>query len=375
MSIRPIIKLTPGVHKQQPVIRVMFKYNKLILNQLKTSTNARWSATMKCWYFYERDFYLNIFFMALTELAYIDYSQLKNRQGVPHSDSGTNVLLTKHSQHIELPGGYFKRLEQKRYSKNTIKIYLSYFKDFVKYFNGRDLENIDKDEINKYILDLIKNNGISPSQQNQRINAIKFYYEKVLGRDRQTYSIERPGNEKRLPSVLSKPEIFDIISAISNLKHRCIISLIYSADLRRGELFNLKINDIDSKRMLLSIRDAKGIKDRHTLLSKKNLSELREYFKHFKPKVWLFEGPESNPYSHESISKILSKAVCKTSIKKTVTPHTLRHSFATHLLEQGTDLRYIQGLLGHSSSKTTEIYTHISNKYLKNIKNPLDDFT
>jgi site-specific recombinase XerD len=171
----------------------------------------------------------------------------------------------------------------------------------------------------------------------------------------------------------SKDEVSRIIGAISNLKHRCIISLIYSAGLRRSELINLKIRDIDSGRMLIRVEDSKGNKDRYTLLSKKVLNELRDYYKVWKPKEWLFEGAEKEAYSATSIAKILNMAVNKSGIKKRVTPHMLRHSFATHLLEQGTDLRYIQELLGHENSKTTEIYTHVSNKKLKEIKNPLDE--
>lgn len=265
-------------------------------------------------------------------------------------------------------------LIQKRYSKNTQNIYYNYFKDFCIYFKKENLLNITTAQINAYILDLIKSKNISISQQNQRINAIKFYYEKVLGRDKQYYELHRPKKEHKLPKVLSKDEIKKIFDVTNNLKHKCILMLIYSAGLRRSELLNLTVNDIDSKRMLIIIKGAKGKKDRISLLSENLLQLLRQYYKEYCPKKYLFEGQNGSRYSTTSIANILKKAAKKAGIRKTVTPHMLRHSFATHLLEQGTDLRYIQELLGHKSSKTTEIYTHVSKKAIDKIKNPVDDF-
>jgi len=269
---------------------------------------------------------------------------------------------------------YTDLLIQKRYSENTIKTYCNYFKDFCIYFNNKPLEIITTSQINSYILDLIKSKNISISQQNQRINAIKFYYEKVLRRDKQYYELYRPKKEHKLPKVLSKNEIKKIFDVTSNLKHKCILMLIYSAGLRRSELLNLKFNDIDSKRMIIHIHEAKGKKDRISLLSDNLLQLLRQYYKEYRPKKYLFEGQYGGQYSASSVGNILKKSAKKAGIRKTVTPHMLRHSFATHLLEQGTDLRYIQELLGHGSSKTTEIYTHVSKKAIDQIKNPMDDF-
>ncbi len=268
---------------------------------------------------------------------------------------------------------YSNLLTQKRYSPNTQKTYMGYFSDFRRYFRFKDIYHIGKDEINRYILDLIQTNNISPSQQNQRINAIKFYYEKVLGREKEYYNIQRPKKEYHLPKVLSKKEIKCMIQSCENLKHKCILMILYSAGLRRSELLDLQIDDIDSKRMLILIKGAKGNKDRITLLSERLLSMLRDYYKKYKPEKYLFEGQRGNKYSASSVANILKHATLKAGIRKNVTPHMLRHSFATHLLEQGTDLRYIQELLGHNSSKTTEIYTHISKKTITNIQNPMDD--
>lgn len=269
---------------------------------------------------------------------------------------------------------YKNRLIQQRYSGNTINIYCNYFKDFCDYFKNYDLKNIQPEQINKYILDLIKKRNISVSQQNQRINAIKFYYEKILGKEKQYYSIYRPKKEQKLPEVLSKNEVKRIFDSCDNIKHRCILMLIYSAGLRRSELINLKISDIDSERMVIHIKGGKGKKDRISLLSENTLHILRNYYKIYKPKVYLFEGATGGKYSPTSVANILKKAAFKAGIKKRVTPHMLRHSFATHLLEQGTDLRYIQELLGHNSSKTTEIYTHVSKKAINKIRNPIDEF-
>ncbi len=269
---------------------------------------------------------------------------------------------------------YRNRLIQRRYSQNTIDIYYNYFKDFCIIFKKIDLQNIKPEQINNYILNLIKAKNISISQQNQRINAIKFYYEKILGKEKQYYSLHRPKKEYKLPKVLSKNEMKRIFNSCNNIKHRCILMLIYSAGLRRSELIDLEIPDIDSERMVVNIRGAKGKKARISLLSENTLHLLRDYYISYKPKVYLFEGPKGGKYSPTSIANILKKSARKSGITKNVTPHMLRHSFATHLLEQGTDLRYIQELLGHNSSKTTEIYTHVSKKAIDRIRNPIDDF-
>jgi site-specific recombinase XerD len=269
---------------------------------------------------------------------------------------------------------YKDLLIQKRYSNNTVKTYCNYFKDFVIYFRKEKLEKITTCQINSYILELINLRNISVSQQNQRINAIKFYYEKVLGRTKEYYELHRPRKEHKLPKVLSKNEVKKILNSCNNIKHKCILMLIYSAGLRRSELLNLTVSDIDSERMVINIIGAKGKKDRISLLSYNLLQLLRKYYIEYKPKKFLFEGQDGGQYSATSVAKLLKNAAGRAGIHKDVTPHMLRHSFATHLLEQGTDLRYIQELLGHESSKTTEIYTHVSKRAIDKIRNPVDDF-
>ncbi len=275
----------------------------------------------------------------------------------------------------ELPPGYLELLLRKRYSSSTIASYTKYFRDYIKYFAGEDLIEIGHPQINAYLLELIQNKNISGSQQNQRINAIKFYYEKVLGRKKEYYRISRPRKESKLPTVLTLEEIEKLFKAITNQKHKCILMTLYSGGLRRSELINLKIADIDSARMLIKVCGAKGKKDRYTLLSERLLSELRSYYTIYRPNLYLFEGQDGGSYSATSIERICGNAVSKARIRKHITPHCLRHSFATHLLEQGTNLRYIQELLGHSSTKTTQIYTRVASNAIMKIRNPLDHNT
>lgn len=267
---------------------------------------------------------------------------------------------------------YNKMLKLKRYSSNTERNYQKAFQYFLSHFSDRDIDNLSKSEIQEYLFNQIEK-GLSPSLQNQYINAIKFYYEKVLGRRKEIYDLPRPRREHKLPAVLSEEEIILIFNQVSNLKHKTILYLIYSSGIRVSELVNLKITDIDSNRNLILIRNSKGKKDRTTLLSQALLKLLREYYQNYKPKEYLFEGQKGGKYSTRSVQNILKMALSKSGIRKHATIHTLRHSFATHLLERGTDLRYIQELLGHSNSKTTEIYTHITKRGLDKIVSPLDN--
>ncbi len=259
-----------------------------------------------------------------------------------------------------------------RYSEATLQTYSHMFRQFLLAQYPKPLHQIGKQDIQQYHLHLIKEKNISRSYQNQSINAIKFYAEKVLGQDRQLIELERPSKVSRLPVVLSLEEVKRILQCTENLKHKALLTTVYAAGLRMGELLNLRPRDIDSSRMRIWVREGKGVKDRYTLLSPTLLALLRAYFKQYRPVAYLFEGPTGGPYSGSSVRKVLKKATKRAGIQKIVKPHTLRHSFATHLLENGTNLRYIQTLLGHSSSKTTEIYTHVSTTSLKDVVSPLD---
>lgn len=265
-----------------------------------------------------------------------------------------------------------KKLILKSYSKNTIDSYKSELSIFLKYFEKFNLKMITKDQIESYIHYMITKYKISESKQNLAINAIKFYYEQVLGQPREYYDIQRPKKANSLPNVLSEQEVLALINSPSNIKHKAILYTIYSGGLRISEAINLRIIDIHSDDSYIFIKGGKGKRDRQTLLSNNLLEVLCEYYKKHKPSYWLFEGQDGGKYSSKSIQNIFRKAQQKSKANPWSTPHTLRHSFATHLLENGENLRNIQALLGHSSSKTTEIYTHLVNISNNKIQNPLD---
>lgn len=270
------------------------------------------------------------------------------------------------------PPEYMEKLTIKRYSPNTARTYIAAFEAFINYYEHLPPIEITEEQIKDYLLYLIEKKQVSESYQNIAINAIKFYFEQVLGGQRKFYQIDRPFKPQKLPSVLSTEEVQRIIGTIENLKHKCVILTIYSAGLRISELVHLKVADIDSKRMLIHVKGAKGKKDRYTLLSEKLLICLRQYFKEYKPRDYLFEGQTGGQYTARSVNEVFLNASRKAKILKKATVHTLRHSFATHLLENGANLRYIQSLLGHGSSKTTEIYTHVTTKGMETVKSPLD---
>lgn len=264
-------------------------------------------------------------------------------------------------------------LHHKRYSTNTVKVYSEALRVFLTWFDAKEDHAFILEDLinfnNRYVLD----KGYSVSYQNQVINAIRLYFQLCGNKAMENVNLERPRREHRLPSVLNKTGIKAILQAHANLKHRCMLSLIYSCGLRRGELLSLRPTDIDSGRGVILIRQSKGKKDRIAPLSSKILEMLRDYYRQYRPATWLFEGQEKGmPYDERSLQMVLKSALKKARIKKPVTLHWLRHSYATHLLESGTDLRYIQELLGHKSSKTTEIYTHVSTRMIQQINSPFD---
>ncbi len=269
---------------------------------------------------------------------------------------------------------YKDQLILKRYSDCTIAIYLEQIKRFFSYFSNVEPVELSDDNVKEYMLYLLIKKKISFSYQKQAISAIKFYFEKILRRETKSYYFEIPKrDEQKLPIVLSKAEVRDIITSTNNLKHQTILSTVYSAGLRLSEVVNLKIADIDSERKLIYVRGGKGKKDRTTILARDLILLLRKYLREFKPKLWVFEGKSGEQYSRRSVQEVFYYALEKSKVDKKVSVHTLRHSFATHLLEAGEDLRYIQKILGHKSSKTTEIYTHVTKIGLQKIKSPLDE--
>ena len=264
------------------------------------------------------------------------------------------------------------QLQIARYSQATFNVYVHMFRAFLKYTYPLPLHQVTRVHVQQYHADLVVHKNVSRSYQNQSVNALKFYLERVLGQDRQFIHLERPKKVERLPEVLSLEEVQAILQHTANLKHKAILTTIYAAGLRMGELLNLQLKDIDSTHMRIWVREGKGVKDRMTVLSPILLKLLRLYYRSCRPQVYVFEGGPGKPYSGSSVRKILQRSVRSAGLLKHVRPHTLRHSFATHLLENGTNLRYIQELLGHNSAKTTEVYTHVSSKKLGDVQSPLD---
>ncbi len=258
-----------------------------------------------------------------------------------------------------------RKLKLCRYSKNTQEIYLSCLKKYFAWLNPKLPENGTREDIENFLLKII-DHGLSKSTQNQYINAIKFYYEQILKQERSFYHFDRPRKDKRLPTFLSKTEVERLILVTTNLKHKVIISMLYSGGLRVSELINLKIADINSNQMLLHINSAKGNKDRVVPISPKILELLREYYREYRPKIYLINGARELQYTTSSINKLLKKYAQRAQIKKPISAHKLRHSYATHMLDAGVNIRYVQELLGHSSLKTTMIYTHINKKRFRN---------
>lgn len=265
-------------------------------------------------------------------------------------------------------------LELKNYSPKTRSSYLACVRSFAFHF-GQSPEAMGDNEIREYLHFLIKEKKASQSAINQAYSALKFFYQTTLERDWNGLKIPRIKTGKRLPVVLSKEEVQAIFSATKNLKHKALLMTIYSAGLRLSEAAHLKVSDIDSKRMTIRIRQGKGNKDRYTLLARCTLDILHSYWKEYRPLDWLFPGnPKENSISSRTIQKVFENALPRAGIKKEATVHTLRHSFATHLLEAGTDLYHIQHLLGHTTAKTTAIYLHITHKDLARVVSPIDLF-
>ncbi|WP_246516144.1 tyrosine-type recombinase/integrase [Aequorivita echinoideorum] len=265
-----------------------------------------------------------------------------------------------------------QKMMLKGFSAATIKNYESNLKQFFRYFETADLRKVTKEQIEGFVYYLITKYKISEQKQNQLINAIKCYYEHTLELPREYYSITRPTKSKDLPNVLSEDEVRKIINHPTNLKHKAILHAIYGAGLRVGEVVRLRVTDIRSTDGYIFIKDSKGKKDRHTVLSDMLLKLLRAYYKAYKPSYWLFEGQDGGQYTAQSIQRIYRKAVKATQGNPWSTPHTLRHSFATHLMQRGVNIRYIQSALGHSSTKTTEVYTRVLGISNKTLKSPLD---
>ena len=340
-------------------LAVKIPYNEDLLKAIRGIPGRKWDHTSKTWFISDRKEHLD----AILESA------LKTGADVHMgSDEYASSTLLKNERFLI---NLAKIMTVRRYSRNTINSYIHYNSELLKK-SGKTPEEIKQEDITEFIFNKIGEDEISTSTVQIIINAVKFSYGEMLGKDF-IYEIKSPKKDKKLPVVMSKNEVLRIIDNISNVKHKTIIMLIYSAGLRLNEAVTMKVKDIDLERGMINIRSAKGRKDRTTILSEKFKSLLEEYLAQYRPDDWLFEGQERRyPIHSRSVQHVFERAVVKAGITRRVSVHTLRHSFATHLLEQGVDVRYIQELLGHSSPNTTMIYTHVSTGKIKNIKSPLD---
>ncbi len=335
-------------HKGSKRIAVYFEKNAELIARIKQLEGARWSQSLMAWHLPDTEENRKRF-----NIAPLSHS-LPSVEGIAQIEK-------------------FKQwLRSKRYSESTITTYSEALKSFLVFYRNKAIIDITNEDVIIYNNEYILKNNLSASYQNQIVNAIKLFFQTIRDTKMLVDKIHRPKNAKTLPNVLSKEETFRLIDVTTNLKHKTLLALIYSSGLRISEAINMKIIDIDSQRMLIHIKNAKGKKDRYTLLSTKVLGLLREYYTIYKPKSFLFEGQSGDQYSSRSAQSVLQQSAKKAGITRLISLHTLRHSFATHLLESGTDLRYIQDLLGHSSPKTTMIYTHVSSTSLKKIINPFD---
>ncbi len=360
-------------HKGKEILLLKFPYDKYLIEKVKRIENIEWSNTQRAWY----TVYSN---QALYQIKDIFNGYAKIDASILKEKLAKEKYIKTHSNHNHLTIEAIDKIEKykhwmrsKRYSDSTIETYTNALQSFLKFFWQKPITEINNNDVIVFNNEFILKHKLSASYQNQVVNAIKLFFTTIKDTTINIEVIHRPKRSKLLPNVLSKEEVKKILDAPQNLKHKAMLSLVYACGLRCGEILKLKPEHVDSKRNVLIIKQAKGRKDRIAPLSNKIIDLLRSYYISFKPKIYLFEGAiANNPYDERSLQNVIKQSVLKAGIKKPVTLHWLRHSYATHLLESGTDLRYIQEILGHSSSRTTEIYTHVSTKSIQNITSPFD---
>jgi integrase/recombinase XerD len=357
-----MITLIPLHHRGAWHIAVRSRYRAEIKNVFKNFPGMLYSGTHRCWYVPHQPGVLENLRAILgkhDELEVLDPDCIF---------SGSLVKTVS----PEVPLSYEETLVKLRYSEASRINYVAQFRLFLGFIHPMCANDFGDDEIHRYMVHLVGEKQVSISTQNVAINAIKFYLEKVKKGERRLYHVDRPRRETKLPTVLSEEEVSALFLGTHNIKHKCIMFMLYASGLRISELINLKLSDIDRNRMVVYVRMGKGNKDRITVLSKLALAYLDHYLELYKPGFWLFEGEKREAYGTSSVNKMIHRCAVNAKIRKNVSAHTLRHTFATHLLEHGTDLRYIQSLLGHESSKTTERYTHVTSNGFERLVSPLD---
>ncbi len=391
--MKPTIILKPLNYQGQQKIGIFFESNTLINNSIRKKADARWSRTHQCWHIpLEKDAYEK-FKKAIGVSAILDYSLLKiflskNKKVIyslpivqnsnlnlktPQSKQNTfkNYCIAPINEHI-LPAMQ-QYLKLKAYSNSTTRTYLNEMAQLLQALKESAADKLQPTDLKRYLVHCYDVLKLKENTLHSRINALKFYYEQVLKREKFFWEIPRPKKKQQLPKVISEEKILTGLLEIKNIKQRTILLLAYSAGLRVSEVTSLKVTDINSDRMQININEAKGKKDRVVTLSAAILELLREYYKLYKPKNWLFEGQYKNEhYSSRSAQQIFKEAYKKLGLPPQCSFHSLRHSYATHLLENGTDITYIQKLLGHNDIKTTQRYLHVSKQDISKIESPLD---
>lgn len=375
---KPVVLFSKTNHKGLEILLIEFAYYYSLNEYLKKYDGILWSKSLKSFYLpYSRPATNALFQYLRKESYYVDYSALKlNKPSKENVRQGKKVILGKQiAEALEYKiVGFTKWMAQKRYSDNTINTYESMLLVFFRFHYPKSIFEISDKDVLRFNTDYIMANGLSYTYQNQMINAIKLFYRQYGNTVLIPENLERPKKSKKLPEVLSIGEVKSIIQNTINLKHKTLLSLLYSCGLRIGEALKLRIKDINYDRRFMHIKSAKGSKDRYVPIPKQMIDLLNKYLESYKPIEFVFEGQNGGKYTAISARQVLKRSLHLSGISKPITLHTLRHSHATHLLENGTDLRFIQELLGHNSPKTTMIYTHVSKTSLDRIKNPFDDF-
>ena len=371
--VLPMVHLLPGAMEDQQILMIQFRYNINLYNLMKRQAFCRYYSMGKCWYAANTK---ELLFRIIEILQ--PYARLRIHPALYPLDFKTQKQLiagkSKDWGSIE-PDAFLDALFARDYSANTVSTYYSLIGRLIQKCGTMDtatLNGIDAEKVNIYHSRWMAEYKVCAGTINQSVNAIKFYLQKVAGKPAEGFELVRAKKDKTLPKVMSLQEVSAILSSSANQKHRCMLAFLYSGGLRAGELLSLKVTDIKWERKQVFIEGGKGKKDRVTILPDSLAQQLKEYINAFQPQDWLFTGQYGGCYTFSSLSKVFKNALKAAGIKNAYTPHCLRHSFATHLLEGGTDLRYIQSLLGHESSKTTEVYTHVSQNALQNIQSPLD---
>ena len=358
----PTINISTGLHRNNSVFFLHFYFNDLIIEKLK-SISASWSQTKKCWCLKNSEENLALILELFKDVTKVDVSK------IPKKTRFKRDLTTAEKKILN---NFYLFLKGKRYSQSTIQTYTVFVADFINFHTKTPLEELTNRDVELFIETVFIERNYSVSSQRQFISALKIFTVFYPQIKINNLSLERPKKSRLLPNVLSQEEVLRIIQYTQNIKHRAILTLLYSCGLRIGELINLKLEDFHVERKQLIVKKGKGRKDRYVSLADSFLPLLSNYYNSYKPIIYFVEGQNGGKYSAESIRSFLRKSCKKAGIRKLVTPHTLRHSYATHLLENGVDLRYIQTLLGHSKPETTMIYTHVQRKDLMEIQNPLD---